>query len=200
MSSQVEVQVPPWQDPGKIGLAMVFAFGFQILVLGGLTIKGAIPRLVGEKIRLYVVPIDPRDLMRGEYVILNYEISTLVQSQDRMDPELHERMGINKWQPGTPVYVSLKYQPLSNLWIADHFHAHPPREGKFIKGKFGSFLGRLEFGIESFFVQQGQGRKYEDASRQGHLVAEVFLTPDGVAQVHKLHIEPNNPRLPEKNK
>jgi uncharacterized membrane-anchored protein len=48
---------------------------------------------------------------------------------------------------------------------------------------------RIEFGIESYFVQEGKGKEYEDAIRSRRLSAEVALTPDGHAALRGLRIE-----------
>src|SRR5258708_2650618 len=49
----------------------------QALVLIAMIAIHAAPYLVGERIVLKVVPIDPRDVFRGDYVILGYEINRL---------------------------------------------------------------------------------------------------------------------------
>ena len=47
-------------------------------ILGGMLVAHAYPLWVGKEITLRVVrPIDPRDLFRGEYVILSYDLSRL---------------------------------------------------------------------------------------------------------------------------
>lgn len=47
-------------------------------ILGGMLVAHAYPLWVGEEITLRVVrPIDPRDLFRGEHVILSYDLSRL---------------------------------------------------------------------------------------------------------------------------
>jgi uncharacterized membrane-anchored protein len=47
-------------------------------ILGGMLVSHAYPLWVGQEIVLRVVrPIDPRDLFRGDYVILSYRISRL---------------------------------------------------------------------------------------------------------------------------
>ena len=49
--------------------------GFQFAVLAGMIALHAAPLMFGETIRLKVEPVDPRDVMRGDYVILSYDIS-----------------------------------------------------------------------------------------------------------------------------
>ncbi|MEN9672358.1 MAG: hypothetical protein RL553_623, partial [Planctomycetota bacterium] len=55
------------------------------------------------------------------------------------------------------------------------------------RGKLNS-NNRIEFGIEAFYLQEGKGQIYEQAIREKKLVAEVYLAPDGSAQMKKVHI------------
>jgi uncharacterized membrane-anchored protein len=59
-------------------------------ILAGMLVSHAYPLWVGQEIVLRVVqPIDPRDLFRGDYVILSYRISQL-QLGDEPQPEVTE--------------------------------------------------------------------------------------------------------------
>ena len=55
----------------------------------------------GTKIILKTQPVDPWDLFRGDYVILNYEISSL-------DLKTIATAGTKEFKPGDTVYVSLE--------------------------------------------------------------------------------------------
>ena len=52
--------------------ALVAAVLLQLAVLGGLFVYSQYPLWVGTEVRLATVPVDPRDLFRGQYVRLNY--------------------------------------------------------------------------------------------------------------------------------
>ena len=54
---------------------LVFAVGLQVAVLGAMIVHQARPLVTGDTILLRVVPVDPRDLFRGDYVILSYDFS-----------------------------------------------------------------------------------------------------------------------------
>lgn len=47
---------------------------------------------------------------------------------------------------------------------------------------------QITFGIEAFYLQEGKGQIYEQAIREKKLVAEVYLAPDGSAQMKQVHI------------
>ena len=58
----------------------------------------------------------------------------------------------------------------------------------FIRGRIVNG-NRLQFGIESFFVQEGTGHKYEQAVRNRKLSAEIYLDSSGNAGLKLLVIE-----------
>ncbi|NJM06196.1 GDYXXLXY domain-containing protein, partial [Candidatus Gracilibacteria bacterium] len=64
---------------GTLPSALRFFLAF--LVLAGLLAALFLPRAQilssGREVRLAIVPVDPRDLLRGDYVILNYAIGEL---------------------------------------------------------------------------------------------------------------------------
>lgn len=161
----------------------------QLLFLVAMAFPHASTVLTGETIFLRVVPVDPRDLFRGDYVILGYEISRVPPGG--IDDMPGNRMNANddRWQ-GRTVYVGLEPEEDGLHYRGTEVHFTPPPSGKFIKGTLdGSF--RITFGIESYYVQEGRGRAYEDAVREHKLSAVVALGPDGSAQLRGLSIEGN---------
>src|SRR6516164_5539853 len=50
---------------------------FQLLVLSGMIAGNAIPYRGADVVLLKVMPVDPRDLFRGDYVILGYDITRI---------------------------------------------------------------------------------------------------------------------------
>jgi uncharacterized membrane-anchored protein len=48
---------------------------------------------------------------------------------------------------------------------------------------------RIGFGVESFHIQEGEGKAYQEAVRRRRLWAEVPLTPDGWGTVRGLRTE-----------
>ncbi len=67
--------------------------------------------------------------------------------------------------------------------------ATPPPPGTvYIQGTLES-ASQIEFGIESFYVQEGEGKAYEEAVLHRRLWAEVALTSNGWGTVRGLRIE-----------
>ena len=146
-------------------LIIVIAVFLQILVLGFMAGEREYIVRNGETIYLRTAPIDPRDLFRGDYVRLNYEISTIpVHLLPRDDTS-----GVAK---GEKIYVNLK-ESSNGLFELDHISLAEPPSGIYLIGRSpyhyrhrlrGHPL-RLKYGIEAYFVQQGKGRQIE--KRQG---------------------------------
>jgi uncharacterized membrane-anchored protein len=145
---------------------------FQALILVVMIASRELVLLRGETLWLRVVPVDPRDLFRGDYVILGYDFS---------------RMGPAGAVPGQTVYVTHEPEANGQHWRAVDVSTQRPSRGKFIQGMVQG--GRIECGIESFFVQEGRGRRYEDAIRAGRLYAEIAVDADGRAVVRRLRVE-----------
>ena len=130
----------------------------QLLILVGLTGYSEAILAFGKTVVLQTVPVDPRDLFRGDYVVLRYEISTL----DRVP---------GYWQidEGDEIYVKLEKE--DDVWDAVQISKAKPDDWYyFIAGEVEDVWdGRLmvEYGIEAYFVPEGKGREIERADDIG---------------------------------
>lgn len=168
-----------WIEGRRVQIVLA-AIVLQFAVLGAMIAKSAVPLVTGNTYLVKVIPVDPRDLFRGDYVILGYDFSRVPQGTPgiRMDdlPSLQ------------PVFVTLIPDADGKHWKADKFSAERPKSGVYLEGKItGSW--RAEYGIESFFVQEGEGRKYEDAIRNHDLSAEIAVDSSGKAALKQLVVE-----------
>lgn len=167
----------------KILLVTVIA---QLAILLGMIALRAAPLVTGQTVLVRVEPVDPRDLFRGDYVILSYDFS-------RTSPEAIEGLsakerGIWKKLEGRPVYVTLVPDSNGVHHRAEKVTLVKPESGLFIKGHMERY-GSMKFGIESYFVEEGTGRVYEQAIRDRKLTAELAVTSSGDAGLKRLHIE-----------
>lgn len=131
-------------------------------------------RSSGDAIRLQVEPVDPVDFFRGEYVALSYPISRVVLDGTR-------------WESGDTVYVPLRR--VNGHWTGREGLPEKPLQGPFIQGHLQPG-GGVEYGIETFFVQEGQARRYEQAMVRRRLYADVVVDDDGKARLKDLVIRP----------
>lgn len=158
---------------------LLSGIGIQLVFLLGMTAFRAYALQRGDVYYVRVQPVDPRDLFRGDYVILSYSFSRL-PSELWANPQA---------QPGRNIYATLVPEGDGTHWQARSYRFTPPQDGPYMRGKIvGS--GRIEYGIESFFVQEGQGHRYEQAARSGRLTAEIAVSPDGQAVLRNLHVSP----------
>ena len=161
---------------------------FQFLVLTSMISGEALARRGGETVLLRVVPVDPRDLFRGEYVILGYEISRVPPQGIAGLPGPFITANVHDWQ-GRSVYVALEPEPDGKHYRGAGVSVFAPPSGtRFIQGTL-TDPRWITFGIESYFVQEGQGKDYEGAIRNHRLSAEVLLTASGRASLQGLRIE-----------
>jgi uncharacterized membrane-anchored protein len=158
----------------------------QLLILVGMIALRALPLITGQTVLVRVEPVDPRDLFRGDYVILSYPFSRV--PPDQIEGLSGEQPSSRKKLEGRTVYVPLVPDSNGVHMRAGTVTLEKPASGLFIKGHMKRY-GSMEFGIESYFVEEGTGRRYEQAIRDRHLSAELAVTSGGQAALKGLRIE-----------
>ena len=149
------------------------------------------PSEVGQRFVLRCQAVDPRDLMRGEYVTLGYEFSNPnPEDIKRLNREWIQLSGADRrddvesyWllPEDTMVYVPLKVDA-KGLASGGAPTLKRPESGPYLKGYAGTRrFGSIRFGIEAFYVKEGTGNTWEKLRDQGQLVAEIGVLPDGRA-------------------
>jgi uncharacterized membrane-anchored protein len=115
---------------------------------------------------LRTAPVDPRDLLRGDYIILGYEISRLPEKYK--DDEL----------PEDYVYVQLKRD--GDFWTMGEVTSWEPDDGTpFLQARREG--RRLVYDLEKYFVPEGKGNP------PGKMTVEIAVRPDGKAQIKQLY-------------
>jgi len=107
----------------KKKLFLLIGIFWLIIIIGFIAVK-EFTLQTGEEVLLKTRPIDPRDLFRGDYVILNYEISTIDISGLQKD--------VTDFKQNDKVYVSLN--KVENYGVVSGVFINKPKEGLFIKG------------------------------------------------------------------
>jgi len=171
-------------------VALGIVAGVQVLILGGMIWERASLLRSGREIVLRVVPVDPRSLFRGDYVILNYNISRL-----ELPP------GLKSVHRGSTLYVTLQ-QTDDMSWEVAGVQANPPRRVKrdqiVLKGRVryvsgatraATRMATVHYGIESFFVPEGEGKKLETLIGDKKLAAVIAVDSNGVAGIKGLMSE-----------
>jgi uncharacterized membrane-anchored protein len=171
---------PFWKSERNILTAAVVVAVLQFGVLGTMIANEMVPHVSGTTIRVKTVPVDPRDLFRGDYVILRYEFSNV-----RSIPEPHYTVEHGKDQT---VFVVMKQD--GELWKPVGISPTRPKEGVFLRGVRKPYSGEIVYGIESYFVQEGTGKAIENAMRQNResVVVELTVAPNGKAAIKAVHV------------
>jgi uncharacterized membrane-anchored protein len=134
----------------------------QILVLGFMAGQREYILRFGSTVYLRTAPIDPRDIFRGDFVRLDYEISRIEVSA--MKGTLKEHL----LDRDKVVYAVLS-QGAEGLARLDYATDVEPDQDLYIRGRLigggrfsaGRGSGRMKYGIEQLFVEQGAGRAIE---------------------------------------
>jgi uncharacterized membrane-anchored protein len=146
----------------------------------------------GREILLKVEPVDPRDLLRGDYVRLGYEIASIPTNLISNIP------ADASYTVAGPVHVRLKKQD-DGYWRAVSATlyqqpANPPAaEEVDIRGHVGEGwnLGEgtsisVDYGIERYYVPEGEGKAIEQDLRVRPFGLKVAVAGDGTAQIKAL--------------
>lgn len=103
----------------------ILIVGLQALLLTGIIAYREYWIATGDKVVLKTTPIDPRDLFRGDYVNLTYEITNLDLDSQSQKPE---------FLPGRPIYVNLE-TAADGASAAASVSKEEPASGRFIQGR-----------------------------------------------------------------
>lgn len=182
----VDINVLSWLK-ARERKVLLFTAAAQIAILLGMIALRAVPLVTGQTVLVRVQPVDPRDLFRGDYVILTYDFSRVQQEQIEGLSQEERGRSLKKLE-GRAVYVPLVPDTNGVHLRAGKITVAKPATGPFLKGHMEGY-GSLKFGIEAFYVQEGTGVRYEQAIRDRQLTAELAVTSGGQAALKRLRIE-----------
>ncbi len=153
---------------------IILAGAFQIVCLIAMIAWAALPVMIGTEVLLKTRPVDPRDLFRGNYVALQYDISQI--PKELMDASEKE---ISYSDRGTPVFVRLVSSGPGQPWIADKVSLKPFDSGVFLKGKLRYFPSEaldIEYGLEAFYCPLEKAKQLEREFAAGNLLGKVYIS------------------------
>ncbi|MGE0268960.1 MAG: GDYXXLXY domain-containing protein [Candidatus Omnitrophota bacterium] len=155
---------------------------FWITIIGTFVISKEYTLRTGKEILLKTRPVDPRDLFRGDYVILRYDIS-------QIDTGSHTNPSHASYKEGDVVFVTLDTtRPFAE---AQRVFKSPPAGEFYIKGRIAEVSGgrlTVEYGIESYFVPEGKGWVIEQERNKGNVNVLAAVGKEGRAIIKKLLI------------
>lgn len=177
-----------WSLNRTLAALLVVAL-IQSLGLGWMVFDRVRLLMTGKEIVLPVIPVDPRSLFRGDYVRLGYAISMVPPPADA--PTTMPRRTI--------LHVTIA-KNATGVWTALASSAHPPhilKPGQHVlRGRTANSWHklrggtiRMRYGIESYFVQEGHGKKLEKQAGDGQIAAVISVDGAGQAVIKGLMID-----------
>lgn len=178
-------------SPGAFRWGLVAAFVLQTALLAWMIVDRALLLSQGREVRLQVVPVDPRDLFRGDYVILAYPISRFRTDEIAGDDDFHFQDAI---------YVALREG--GDGWEATTISHAQPANGVFLKGTVEDAYDRddckvstpcrevrVNYNLEQFFVPEGAGRDLETLRNDQRISVDVAVADSGRAALKRLLVD-----------
>ena len=151
----------------------IIIIGVWLSVIVGLAGYKQYTVWTGTTVYLRTIPVDPRDIFRGDYVTLSYEISNFNSIPFTGDPA-----GSNTVR--SDIYVVLDVQPNGIATARYKTYIRPVNE-LYIRGRLNGYA-QIEYGIESYFVPEGTGKELERI-RGRSLFVEVVIDKQGAAVI-----------------
>ena len=176
----------------KILLAALMAIGQSGILYYMIESRASILR-TGREVVLKTEPVDPRDLMRGDYVTLGYPLS-------RIDPALVA----DKLPPGASGTQDLHIAVVKDggdpeLWTFSRASwaaiVDPKPEEVILVGKTPDYFSQgvdpvpLILGIERYYVPEGEGKPIEEGVREKAVHVVVAVSAEGKAQIKSLRLD-----------
>jgi uncharacterized membrane-anchored protein len=175
LSGAASLRLQPW---------LRLLVGAQVLVLLGIAGLAWATDHWGQTIRLHTRPVDPRDVLYGDYLRLSYDISE-VDTAIWAGPGRLPVRGSSVWLGLAPGRAS--WQPLAlsgNGPVAKADYA-------VLRGQvlgYGAGKIRIRYGLERYYLPQGTGQKLEAARDSAGLLVRVQVAPWGTVRLQGLEL------------
>ena len=173
-------------------------FGVAILIQCVLLVLMVADRMQilreGREVTLQTQPVDPRDLLRGDYVVLRYDISQLPagalagKSAAERRPIVFVKLAPNA--NGLYEAVSVSAEPVTvtvtapEILIRGRVNYSCGSTGRMFCDKL-----QIKYGLESYFVPEGEGKRLEQARNQQKLRVVAAVLPSGRAAIKRLLLD-----------
>ena len=124
-----------------------------LLILNGLVMQKELLLLKGQRLLLELAPVDPRSLMQGDYMALDYALSGTIDETLIKAASYKGHLVIELDGNGVGRFV--RFYKGETLKDQEKLLVYRRRGTR--------FRGRLKIATDSFFFQEGTGKRYEQA-------------------------------------
>jgi uncharacterized membrane-anchored protein len=179
----------------RIPKAALFAAAamIQLALLAAMIADRAAILRDGTEVTLQTHPVDPRDLFRGDYVRLAYDISELPSGplQDRPAGSLNPIVFVRLAPDRNGLYQAVAVETEAMAVTSPEVLIR----GRVIDGAscgakhaFCAKL-RINYNLERYFVPEGEGRTLEQARNARKLTVVAAVLPSGRAAIKRLLVD-----------
>lgn len=154
----------------------------QVLFVLGVAAAGYATGALGKSIWLRTAPVDPRDLLYGDYVRLNYSIS-----------QLPGHLWHGKQLPRRQQAAYVLLEPRNGSFEAVGIYPEKPEatpEQAILRGSVQDVWRRglrLRYGLERYYVPEDMSRELQ---KRQSLRVQVSIAPWGQARITKVETAP----------
>ena len=160
---------------------------FWLLIFSGFIAYKEYTLRTGTEVILKTEPVDPRDIFRGDYVNLNYNITTL-DLKTILAEDTH-------FDYNDKIYLALEVK--DGYGVPKKIYRTPAENELYIKGTVKEIIRdwkidevgvmteeedipelRVDYGIESYFVSEGKGLEIESNQWTGNEKVDVKVVID----------------------
>jgi len=160
---------------------LALVLGLQVAWILATTATQEINLHSAPTVLLETRPVDPRDMLRGDYVILGYKISQVPVGL--FQPPLKEAP-----PAGKTVYVTLEPRDKFHEAVSASLERPPTQAGQMVlcgttAHSWQTGNVRVSYGLERFYVAEGTG------NLQGKLTVEAAVPKSGRATIKQVFVD-----------
>jgi uncharacterized membrane-anchored protein len=178
----------------KQGLYLLI--GLQVAILLGMFAKALYPLWVGEEIALKVAAKDPRDIFRGNYVVLNYDFNRL--DLDSIKNNDIDSTTLANFNFGDKLFLELK--PKGKYYETVGVWQEKPQTNNIcmqviVQSKPYSRNIEVKAGIESYFTTTSNAKLLEKATSWAaqdsvEVSVAICVASNGAARIKEVLVKP----------
>ncbi len=172
---------------------LIVALLLQVTIVTVMIVKAVMPIWNGRETLFMAQPVDPRDIMRGDYVALNYEFNSILPHRMKTDLAPGSVVRGNEY-----LFVTIRMSDTGAV-PTGIFRSTPVGE-QFIKGRSGQtqivpetdqdasyHAIDMSYGIEEFYTDSETAQALDDELQKGKKIpVVVMIDAEGNARIRSV--------------
>lgn len=153
---------------------LIFGFVVQFLLIGAMFINAYLPVLFGTQVKVRAFGYDPRDLLAGNFIMLDYNLS-LKEEQSLF---LTER----------DFFILLDDSNKDGIFEFGEVLLHKPQDKLYVKAKR-KYYTNLQIGVEKYFVSKKRAIEIEKSLNSAQTAIVTLKIHKGKARIVDFELE-----------